>query len=128
MTDRDIRLMELARLLYTGEAREKQVISPQIVWHVPGHNPVSGDYRGHDEYFGTMVARMGELRNWNFDLRRVMVNGEYVVTQFHVDGDRKDRHVDMSGSHVLRFDASDQIVEGWGFVEDADTLDEFFAA
>jgi ketosteroid isomerase-like protein len=29
--------------------------SESIVGHVPGDNPVSGAYRGVEEYFGTMV-------------------------------------------------------------------------
>lgn len=128
MTERDRELCDLARLLYSGEARERELLSPEIVWHVPGHNPVSGVYRGQEEYFGTMVERMMPLDRWDFDQLKVMVNGDYVVTQFHVAGDRKDKHVDLTGGHILRFDAKNQIVEGRGFTDDQDALDEFFAA
>lgn len=113
-------------MVYTGEAREKNLISPDIVWHVPGHNPVSGEYRGADEYFGTMVSRMMLLDRWEFDVERAMVNGDYVVTQIHLVGDRRGKHIDTYGGHILRFDANNQIVEGWGFTENQDGLDEFF--
>lgn len=33
MTDRDQKLVALARMVYTGEAREQEIISPNIVWH-----------------------------------------------------------------------------------------------
>ena len=128
MTKRDARLIELAKMLYSGEARERELVSKDIVWHVPGHNPVSGEYRGHDEYFGTMVARMGALGRWDFTLEHVMVNGNYVVATFHLAGERGSKHVDMAGSHILRFDDKDQIVEGWGFGDPQDELDEFYAA
>jgi ketosteroid isomerase-like protein len=128
MTERDKKLMELTRLLYADSTRERELVSPEIVWHVPGHNPVSGDYHGHAEYFETMVARMGELARWEFDLTRVMVNGDYVVSQFHLVGDRNESHVDLNGSHILRFDDKDQIVEGWGFTDDQDALDAFYSA
>lgn len=127
MTARDERLVELARSIYAGEGREREIISRDILWHVPGHNPVSGDYRGHAEYFGTMVSRMQPLTRWDFEIERVMVNGNYVVTQFHAVGERKGKPLDVRGSHILRFDASDHIVEGWGFTDDQDALDEFFA-
>jgi ketosteroid isomerase-like protein len=127
MTERDKQLLEQARLLYTGDARERELVSPDIVWHVPGHNPVSGDYHGHAEYFGTMLARMGELGRWDFTLQRVMVNGDYVVTQFHLVGDRREKRVDLDGSHILRFDSNNQIVEGWGFSDNQDALDEFYS-
>lgn len=126
MTDRDSRLMELARMVYTGEPREREIISPNILWHVPGHNPVSGEYRGR-EYFELMPARMAPLGRWEFNVERVMVNGDYVVTQIHLAGERKGKTIDTGGGHILRFDANDQIVEGWGFTQDQDGLDEFFA-
>lgn len=127
MTERDIKLIQLARMVYTGEAREKEIISQNILWHVPGHNPVAGEYRGRD-YFEVMPARMAPLDRWEFDVKSVMVNGDYVVTQIHVRGERKGKTIDTDGGHILRFDANDQIVEGWGFTEKQDALDEFFAA
>lgn len=126
MTARDTRLTELARKVYTGQAHEKQIISPNILWHVPGHNPVSGDYRGR-EYFEDMTARMAPLDRWEFVVERVMVNGDYVVSQIHLTGERKGKTIDTGGGHILRFDANDQIVEGWGFTEHQDALDDFFA-
>lgn len=128
MTERDKRLIENARRIYAGEARERELISREIVWHVPGHNPVSGDYRGWDEYFGTMGARMQPLDRWEFEVERIMVNGLYTVTHMHLVGDRKGKHIDTRGSHILRFNEAEQVVEGWGFTEDQDALDEFFAA
>jgi len=127
MTDRDKKLLELGQMVYTGEASEKQIISPDIVWHVPGHNPVSGEHRGRD-YFEVMPARMAPLDRWEFEVKSVMVNGDYVVTHVHFVGARKDKTIDSDGGHILRFDANDQIVEGWGFTEKQDALDDFFAA
>lgn len=127
MTERDARLMQLARMVYTGEAAEKRAISPAILWHVPGHNPVSGEYRGTD-YFEVMPARMAPLDRWEFDVECVMVNGDYVVTQIRLLGERKGKQIDTRGGHRLRLHANDRIVEGWGFTLDQDALDDFFAA
>lgn len=127
MTERDQRLIELARMVYSGEAVEKQIISPDIVWHVPGHNPVAGEYRGHD-YFELMPARMAPLDRWDFTVQYVMVNGNYVITHIRLVGQRKGKTIDTTGGHILRFDSNDQIVEGWGFTDDQDGLDEFFSA
>lgn len=127
MTERDQKLIQLARMVYTGEASEKQIISQNILWHVPGHNPVSGEYRGR-AYFEVMTARMAPLDRWEFTVDCVMVNGDYVVTQIHLHGERKGKTIDTNGGHILRFDANDQISEGWGFTEKQDALDEFFAA
>lgn len=127
MTERDRKRIALARKVYSGEAMEQEILSPDIVWHVPGHNPVSGEYRGRD-YFESMPARMAPLDRWEFQVHAAMVNGDYVVTHFSLRGERKGRTIDTPGGHVLRFDSGDRIIEGWGFTENQDALDEFFAA
>jgi ketosteroid isomerase-like protein len=128
MNDQDVRNIEAVRRMYAGEEGEFSVISPDIIWHVPGHNPVSGEYRGHEEYTQLMPARMAPLDRWDFDLDQVMVNGNLVSTTFGLKGERRGRRVELRGAHVIRLNEKGQVVEGWGFTNDQDALDEFFAA
>jgi ketosteroid isomerase-like protein len=121
----DRRNVEAVRRFYRAEA---DVAAPGIVWHVPGHNPVSGEYRGRDEYFELMPSRMAPLDRWDFQLGNVMVNGERVVATFTMAGDRKGQHVELSGCHLFRLNEHGQVAEGWGFVNDQDALDAFFSA
>ena len=79
MTEQDKRNIETARRMYTGEAGEQANVAPDIVWHVPGHNPVSGDYQGFEEYTQLMPSRMAPLTSWSFEPQDIMVNGDYVV-------------------------------------------------
>ena len=74
MTDQDKRNIAVVRAMYAGDEAERASIARDIVWHVPGHNPVSGDYHGYDEYTQLMVARMAPLDRWDFMLEDVMVN------------------------------------------------------
>src|SRR3954465_12706209 len=30
----------------------KDLFAEDIIWHVPGNNPIAGDYKGQDEVFG----------------------------------------------------------------------------
>lgn len=112
--------------MYEGDAAERANIASDIVWHVPGHNPVSGDYHGYDEYTQLMVSRMAPLDRWDFTLEDVMVNGDYVMTTFRVQGERKGKTIDMRGGHLMRVTADGKVAEGWGFAEDQDALDGFF--
>lgn len=128
MTENDKHNLATARLLYNGDEAERASIAPDIVWHVPGHNPVSGDYHGFEAYTQVMPARMAPLTRWDFQLDDVMVNGNYVVTAVRFQGERKGKQVNLRGSHILRLNEKHQIVEGWGFVSDQDALDEFFSA
>ncbi|MCC7450482.1 MAG: nuclear transport factor 2 family protein [Anaerolineae bacterium] len=128
MTEQDRRNMEIVRCMYTGDAAERANIAPNIVWHVPGHNPVSGDYQGFEAYTTLMPARMAPLTRWDFTLEDMMVNGNYVMTTFRLQGERKGIAIDVRGGHLFRIDATGKVAEGWGFTNEQDQLDSFFSA
>jgi uncharacterized protein len=96
--------------------------SPDIVWHVPGANRVSGDHRGAEAVFRTMPASMQPLDDWTIDVRQVMGNGDLVVAIVDVRGRRYGRTVDTVGAHVFRLEDG-RIVEAWGFTDDQAALD-----
>jgi hypothetical protein len=125
MNEQDKRNIDIVRRFYQ---QEKELAAPDIVWHVPGHNPVSGPYSGYDEYFNRMLARMAPLTQWDIELRDVMVNGEYVMTTYRLQGERKDKRINLEGGHLFRLNAEGQIAEGWGFTNNQDALDDFFSA
>ena len=128
MTDEDQRNIETVRCMYAGDEAERASIARDIVWHVPGHNPVSGDYRGFDEYTRLMPSRMAPLTRWDFRLEDVMVNRNYVMSTFRVMGERKGKTIDMRGGHLFGLAADGKVAEGWGFADDQAALDEFFSA
>jgi ketosteroid isomerase-like protein len=128
MTEHDRMMIEAARRLYGGQDSEFATIAPDIVWHVPGRNPVSGEYRGYEQYTQAMPARMAPLTRWDFELEDVMVNGDMVVTTWRVVGERRGKAIDLRGAHILRINAHGQVVEGWGLANDQDALDDFFAS
>jgi ketosteroid isomerase-like protein len=108
----------------------RTAFAEDIVWHVPGENPVSGAYRGSHEYLVTMPERMGPLDEWVITPGEVSVNARdrAALVAFQVTGSRRGRRVDMGGHHMIRLDESGRVVEGWGFAEDQAALDEFFSA
>jgi hypothetical protein len=128
MTEQDKRNIEIVKKMYRGDEAERASIAPDIVWHVPGHNSVSGDYHGFEAYTRQMPERMAPLDRWDFQLGDVMVNGNYVVTTWQLQGERQGKSVDLTGAHIMRLNDAGQIVEGWGFTNDQDALDAFFSA
>ena len=54
-------------------------IAHDIVWHVPDHNPVWGEYYGYHSCTQLIVYRMMPLDRWDFTLGDVMVNGNLVI-------------------------------------------------
>ena len=128
MTEQDERKIETVHRMYTGDEAERANIAANITWHVPGHNPVSGDYHGFQQYTELMPSRMAPLSQWDFEVHDVMVNGDYVVATLSLKGERKGKKVDLRGAHIMRVNDQGQVVEGWGFTSDQDALDEFFSA
>jgi hypothetical protein len=125
MNERAQRNIAAVRAFYR---QEQEYAASDIVWHVPGHNPVSGEYRGWDAYFTTMVSRMQPLDRWEVEVDDVMVNGDFVTATFRVLGERRRHRVELWGVHLFRLNDAGQVVEGWGFVNDQDALDAFFSA
>jgi ketosteroid isomerase-like protein len=126
MNEQDRLNLEIARLLYSGDEAERVNIAQDIVWHVPGHNQVSGNYHGYAEYTELMPSRMAPLSRWDFTLEKLMVNGNYVMTTFHLHGERNGKSVNLQGGHLLRL-RDGKVVEGWGFTDNQDALDDFFS-
>lgn len=96
--------------------------SPGIVWHVPGDNRVSGEYRGAKAVFATMPASMQPLDRWEIDLCDVMGNGPFVVATVEIRGSRYGRSLETRGAHMFRL-RDGVIQEAWGFAVDQDGLD-----
>ena len=109
MDARDRRNIEAVRRFYTAE---RELAAPDIVWHVPGHNPVSGEYRGPQQYFELMPSRMAPLDEWSFELGDIMVNGNYVAATFSLVGERKGGRIALTGVHLFRLNDQGQIAEG----------------
>jgi ketosteroid isomerase-like protein len=104
------------------DADRTPLASPDIVWHVPGANRVSGEYRGAQDVFESMPAAMQPLDRWEIDVVNVMGNADLVVATVRVRGERYGRTLDSPGAHVFRL-VDGRILEAWGFVVDQATLD-----
>jgi hypothetical protein len=50
------------------------------------------------------------------------------MTTFRLYGERKGKVVNIRGGHLMRLTTDGKVVEGWGFTDDQDALDDFFSA
>ena len=97
-----------------------------IVWHVPGANRVSGDYRGMIDVFSGIAAAMQPLDRWEVGLVDVMANRDLVVATVDIRAERNGHALASRGAHVFRLDERARIVEAWGFVAEQAALDRLF--
>ena len=81
------------------------VFSEDITFHIPGRNPISGDYTGHDEVTG-FFQTLAERSNGTFsiDVHDILDNGDdTVVALVTHNGQRDAGELAMEGVHVWRF-------------------------
>ena len=74
-----------------------------ITWHVPGHSPLSGDYRGHDQ-IGGFFQRTMELSGgvFSIDVHNVLAEGDLVVVLATVNAQRSGVAASFPEVHVWR--------------------------
>ena len=79
------------------------VFDPAITWHVPGHGPLSGDYKGHQQ-IGGFFQRTMELSGGTFgiDVHNVLTDGDVVVSLTTVRAERNGRAASFPEVHVWR--------------------------
>ena len=76
---------------------------PTITWHVPGHSPISGDYRGHNEiggFFGHTMELSGGA--FSIDVHNVLADGNVVVALVTVNAQRNGVSASFPEVHVWR--------------------------
>jgi ketosteroid isomerase-like protein len=72
------------------------LFAPDAVWHVPGANAMTGDYRGLQE-IGAFLRRTRELTNGTYavDLLWAVADDDHLVAVYRARGEREGRTLDI---------------------------------
>ncbi|EOD70011.1 nuclear transport factor 2 family protein [Amycolatopsis vancoresmycina] len=88
----------------TGDiATLTELLAPDAVQHMPGHNVFSGDHKGRDAIL-TMYGQLAERSGGTLkvELEEVYANDEEVVTVYHSTGSRNGKQLDTRHALVFR--------------------------
>jgi len=98
-----------------------------IAWHVPGHSPLSGDYKGHDGVVGFFKHTM-ELSGGIFaiEVHHILAEEDVVVALVTVKAERNGRRAAFPEVHVWRL-ANGRVTEFREFQGDEQTEDRFWS-
>src|ERR1700756_5172334 len=104
-----------------------EIFHTSITWHVPGHSPLSGDYKGHEEVVGFFKHTM-ELCGGTFgiELRHLLAEEDVVVALVTVKAERNGRSAAFPEVHVWRL-ANEKVAEFREFQGDDQTEDRFWS-
>ena len=79
------------------------LFAPDAVWHVPGANAMTGDYRGLEE-IGAFLRRTAELTGGSYevDLLWAVADDDHLVTLYRARGEREGRSLDIEQALFIR--------------------------
>ena len=104
------------------------MFSDDIRWHKPGHNPLSGDYTGHDEVGAHFQALM-ERSNGTFslDVHDILDNGkEKVMALVTENAERNGARLNLPAIHLWHFEDG-KATRFQNFVSDESAYDAFWS-
>ena len=102
-------------------------IADDILWHVPGRGPISGDFRGHEQVLG-FFRRFMELSNGTFRIvvDDVLAKGDRVIVLVTESAQRRGRSWSSPQVHAWTVKNGKATVF-WQFQGDQQTEDEFWS-
>jgi uncharacterized protein len=79
------------------------LFAPDAVWHVPGANAMTGDYRGLEE-IGAFLRRTAELTGGTYevDLLWAVADDDHLVTVYRARGEREGRTLDIEQALLIQ--------------------------
>jgi uncharacterized protein len=104
-----------------------QLLSDDVAWHVPGRNPLAGDYRGRAqviELFSKLLNLTGETAR--VGLEDVLANDRFAVALEAGTAGRGKRRVSTRNVTVYRIEEG-RIAEVWFHPSDQYVLDAFWS-
>jgi ketosteroid isomerase-like protein len=103
-------------------------LAEDIVWHVGGTHPLSGDYRGREsalEYMAKVVELTGgTLAGEPLD---ILVGDRHAGVFQRITGERGGKKLDVVLAQALELDTEGRWVEYWALADEQDQVDEFWS-
>jgi len=104
----------------------RSLFSPDVVWHVPGHNHLSGDHRGVDSVLDLFMKNFQETGGtFKVEVHDLLANDTHAVALASVSGQREGKSLKDNYSHVVHI-ANGKLTESWIFAERQDAVDDFW--
>jgi uncharacterized protein len=114
---------------YDAFAREDltsldEIFADDIVYHVPGHNPFSGDYRGKEAVYE--LFRQDRHASFRSEIHDILANDRHAAALTVVHGARQGRVLEDITVHVVHV-VDGRITEAWFLPGDQAASDAFWS-
>lgn len=104
-----------------------ELFADDVVWHVPGNNPLSGDHKGRDSVLA-FLGKSAELSGGTLKLEvhDILANDEHGVALTRGSAQRGGKSLDNNGVQVFHI-RDGKVVESWLYAGDPAANDEFWS-
>ena len=104
-----------------------ELFADDVVWHVGGRSPITGDYKGKEQVFG-FFAQLAERAGGTFrlDIHDVLANDEHVVALVKATGERQGKTLNNNASQVFHVQGGN-VTEVWFHPDDQYATDDFWS-
>ena len=104
------------------------LFADDIVWHVPGNNPLAGDYKGKEEVFGFFMKIAQETNGtFGFEMHDMLANDRHSVVLADAHADRNGKQMRQKNVHIFHINDEAKVTEFWGMAEDSAAVDAFWS-
>ena len=104
-----------------------ELLHDDVVWHVAGHSPISGDYKGKEQVFG-FFGKIQALSDGTskVEVHDLLADDEHGVGIVKESATRNGRSHDGQATHVFHL-RDGKVTEFWDAQVDQYSVDEFWA-
>jgi ketosteroid isomerase-like protein len=103
-----------------------ELFADDIVWHAPGRNQLSGDFRGREAVLATLQKTF-ELTGGTFklDIHEVLANDAHAVGLVKANAQREGKTLEDNSVQVFHI-SDGKVTEQWLYPGDVYATDEFW--
>ena len=105
----------------------RELMTEDVVWHVPGRTSLAGDYHGIDDVL-VFFVRVMEVTAGSFRAEplTLLADDDYGAAHVRITAHRGDRHLDVMNVQVSRL-RDGRVAEFWDTTTDPDATEAFYA-
>src|SRR5918995_3696822 len=106
----------------------RPLLAEDIVWHVGGNHPLSGDYRGRESAL-EYIAKVVELTGGTLagEPLAILVGDRHAGLFQRITGERGGKKLDVVLAQALELDGEGRWLEYWALADEQDRVDEFWS-
>jgi ketosteroid isomerase-like protein len=105
----------------------QNLFADEVVWHVGGRSPLTGDYRGKEAVLGFLGDLVSQTEGtYRSEVHDVIASDTHAAALVRETAERQRKKLDQNSVHLYHV-ANGQVTEGWFYPGDPYADDEFWS-